>query len=110
MVEAYWNVGRLNIEEEQCGEQRAEYEKHLINELSIKLTKYFGKAFTRTNLWYMCQFYSLFPNLHALRGDLSWTHYLLLINKLLVLNKYLRYRAHLKFLNVYRSVLTMALI
>jgi len=79
MVEAYWNVGRLIVELEQSGKQRAEYGKHLIKELSIKLTKDFGKGFTKTNIWYMRQFYSLFPNLHALRGELSWTHYRLLL-------------------------------
>jgi predicted nuclease of restriction endonuclease-like (RecB) superfamily len=79
MVEAYWSIGSLIVEEEQRGKRRAEYGKHLIKELSIKLTKDFGKGFTRTNLWYMRQFYSLFPNLHALRGELSWTHYRLLL-------------------------------
>ncbi len=79
MVEAYWNIGRLIVEEEQSGEQRAEYGKHLVKELSIKLTNDFGKGFTRTNLWYMRQFYTLFSNLHALRGELSWTHYRLLL-------------------------------
>ncbi len=71
MVQAYWNIGRLIIEEEQSGEKRAEYGKQMIKELSIKLTRDFGKGFTRTNLWYMRQFYSTFSNLHALREELS---------------------------------------
>lgn len=39
----------------------------------------FGKGFTPTNLKYMIQFYLTFPNSHALRGELSWTHYRLLL-------------------------------
>lgn len=43
------------------------------------MTKDFGKGFTVTNLKYMRQFYLMFPNGHALRDELSWTHYRLLI-------------------------------
>lgn len=43
------------------------------------MTVDFGKGFTPTNLKYMRQFYLTFPNCHALRGELSWTHYCLLM-------------------------------
>jgi hypothetical protein len=43
--------------------------------LAEKLTVDLGKGFTVTNLKYMRQFYICFPNSHALRGELSWTHY-----------------------------------
>lgn len=43
------------------------------------MTQDFGKGFTVTNLKYMRQFYLTFPNGHALRGELSWTHYRLLM-------------------------------
>ena len=43
------------------------------------MTRDFGKGFTVTNLKYMRQFYLTFPNGHALRGELSWTHYRLLM-------------------------------
>lgn len=43
------------------------------------MTQDFGKGFTVTNLKYMRQFYLMFPNGHALRDELSWTHYRLLI-------------------------------
>ncbi|MDR2889885.1 MAG: PDDEXK nuclease domain-containing protein [Lachnospiraceae bacterium] len=74
MVEAYWNIGR-SIVEQQDGEDRSEYGSGLIKELSKQMTKDFGKGFTSTNLKYMRQFYLTFPNSHALRGELSWTHY-----------------------------------
>lgn len=43
------------------------------------MTQDFGKGFTVTNLKYMRQFYLTFPNGHALRDELSWTHYRLLM-------------------------------
>ena len=78
MVEAYWNIGK-SIIEEQGGNEKAEYGAGLIKELSKQMTQDFGKGFTVTNLKYMRQFYLMFPNSHALRDELSWTHYRLLI-------------------------------
>ncbi|HPX32381.1 MAG TPA: PDDEXK nuclease domain-containing protein [Erysipelotrichaceae bacterium] len=74
MVEAYWNIGKKIIEQ-QGGKDTAKYGQGLIQELSKQMTKDFGKGFTVTNLKYMRQFYLTFPNGHALRGELSWTHY-----------------------------------
>lgn len=78
MVEAYWNVGKI-IVEAQGGNEKAEYGQTLIKNLSSKLTEEFGKGFTITNLKYMRQFYLAFQNSHALRDQLSWTHYRLLM-------------------------------
>ncbi len=78
MVEAYWNVGK-SIVEAQGGNEKAEYGQALLKNLSQELTKEFGKGFTVTNLCYMRQFYLLFKNYHALRDNLSWTHYRLLM-------------------------------
>ncbi|MCC8164465.1 MAG: PDDEXK nuclease domain-containing protein [Lachnospiraceae bacterium] len=74
MVRAYWSIGK-SIVEQQGDDDRAEYGKNLIPELSAQLTRDFGKGFTPTNLRYMRQFYLTFPNCHALRDELSWTHY-----------------------------------
>lgn len=79
MVPAYWEIGRIIVEEEQKGEERAEYGKARIKELSVRLTRDYGKGFNQTNLWYMRQFYLTFKNPHALRGELTWTHYRLLL-------------------------------
>jgi len=79
MVQAYWHIGKLIVEEEQSGKQRAEYGETLIKQLSKKLTLKYGKGFTETNLKYMRQFYSSFKKSHSLRGELSWTHYRLLL-------------------------------
>jgi predicted nuclease of restriction endonuclease-like (RecB) superfamily len=79
MVQAYWEVGRLIIEEEQKGEQRAEYGKALIKQLSTELMNKYGKGFDVSNLRHMRNFYSTFQNRDALRRELSWTHYRLLL-------------------------------
>lgn len=79
MVQAYWNIGKIIVEEEQKGKERAEYGKKLIPEFSRRLTLDFGKGFTEANLRYMRQFYAVFPNCHALRDELTWTHFRLLL-------------------------------
>ncbi|GKG70954.1 DUF1016 domain-containing protein [Parabacteroides sp. AM58-2XD] len=75
MVHAYWQVGKYIVEYEQQGKERAEYGKGVINELSNKLVDEFGNGFTITNLKYMRQLYLIFPIGHAVRDQLSWTHY-----------------------------------
>jgi predicted nuclease of restriction endonuclease-like (RecB) superfamily len=77
MVKAYWEIGRQITEAQE--NQRAEYGKGLIKYLAERLTKEFGKGFTETNLRYMRQFYSVFPIRHAVRDELSWTHYRLIM-------------------------------
>lgn len=79
MVEAYWNVGRMIVEEEQRGRERAEYGVALIKNLSRRLTEEFGAGFDERELRRMRQFYRVFPNRGALRPELAWTHYRLLI-------------------------------
>lgn len=78
MVEAYWHIGK-SIVEKQGGETRAEYGSQLLAELSIQMTADFGKGFTVTNLQNIRLFYLIFPNPYALRTELSWTHYRLLM-------------------------------
>jgi predicted nuclease of restriction endonuclease-like (RecB) superfamily len=109
MVQAYWHVGRLIVEHEQGGANRAAYGEALLEDVSRRLTAEFGRGFTTTNLRYMRQFYRAFPIRHAvrdesgsarkrntagsdlavhqpardgspsLRPELSWTHYRLLL-------------------------------
>ena len=79
MVQAYWQIGRLIVEDEQNGEARAEYGKKVLEELAQRLTADFGKGFDASNLRYMRLFYQAFPKCDALRHELSWTHYRLLL-------------------------------
>jgi hypothetical protein len=79
MVAAYWEIGRVIVEEEQRGQQRAEYGTGLLPEISRRLTAEFGKGFDRYNLGNMRAFYLTYPIRDALRPELSWTHYRLLL-------------------------------
>lgn len=76
MVLAYWEIGR---EISEAVGDRAEYGKQLLQYLSEKLTAEFGKGFTVANLRNMRQFYQMFPNRYALRSELTWTHYRMLM-------------------------------
>ena len=79
MVTAYWEIGRIIVEEDQKGAKRAEYGESLIRDLARKLTEDYGKGFTERNLWYMRDFYLKFRKVNALRAELTWTHYRLLL-------------------------------
>ena len=79
MVQAYWHIGREIIEEEQKGKIKAGYGEYLLKDLSQRLTKDFGKGFDYSNVKNMRQFYLIFPIGDALRSQLSWTHYRLLM-------------------------------
>ena len=80
MVQAYWQIGRIIIEHEQNGNARADYGKAILQELSSRLTKDFGKGFSVRTLQQMKKFYVMFPNTNALRSQLTWTHYRLLLS------------------------------
>ena len=57
MTKTYYLIGKWFVEEEQNGNERAEYGKNLIKELSEKLLKKFGKGFSERNLEQMRMFY-----------------------------------------------------
>lgn len=79
MVMTYWQIGQLIVEDEQSGAVQPEYGKAVLKRLSQRLSQDFGKGFDVRNLRYMRQFYLTFSNRNALRSDLSWTHYRLLL-------------------------------
>ena len=62
MVIAYWMIGREIVLEIQNGDERAEYGKSIIENLSNKLNKKYGSGFSTTNLGYFRQFYLVFQN------------------------------------------------
>ena len=89
MVYTYFEIGRMIVEDEQQGKERAEYGKQVLKELSAKLTVDFGKGFSVQNLENMRKFYQLYQSdeksqspiriLEKENAALSWTHYLVLI-------------------------------
>ncbi|GGG61407.1 PDDEXK nuclease domain-containing protein [Epilithonimonas arachidiradicis] len=77
----YWQIGQLIVEDEQKGKERAEYGKFVLKNLSKKLTLEFGKGFDESNLRNMRSFFQAFPIRDAVRHELSWTHYRLLLRQ-----------------------------
>jgi len=100
MVLTYFEIGRMIVEEEQKGKERAEYGQSLMKELSKVLSKEFGKGFSVTNLQQMKKFYLIYSKQQTLtvnmsnqkqqtvsansekqlpNFNLSWSHYLKLM-------------------------------
>lgn len=75
LIQTYWKIGRIIVEDEQGNSDRAEYGKQLVTDLSKKLTKEYGKGFSRSNLQNMRNFYLSYPICQTLSGKLSWSHY-----------------------------------
>jgi len=75
----YWNIGKTIFEEEQQGQERAEYGTYLIKHLSKELEPEYGTSFSVRQLERCRQFYKEFPIASALRTQFSWTHYKLLL-------------------------------
>lgn len=77
MVDAYWQIGRRIVEEEQGGEARAGCGNRLIPNLARALGDEFGKGVSVANLWNFKQFYLTFPDggkSYAMRRELTWSH------------------------------------
>jgi predicted nuclease of restriction endonuclease-like (RecB) superfamily len=75
----YWNLGRRIFEEEQQGMERAEYGTRLIRGLAERLEPEYGSGFGVRQLEQSRQFYRVYPIANALRSQLNWTQYRLLI-------------------------------
>ena len=78
MVDAYWRIGQRIVEHEQGGAQRAAYGERLLAGLAARLTQEFGKGYNLANLRNFRQFFLTFDEQeirHALRSELTWTHY-----------------------------------
>ncbi len=75
----YWKIGERIVVEEQQGKKRADYGSYLIKMLSEELTRDFGSGFSYRQLNFCRQFYIEFPIVNALRSQLNWTEYKLLI-------------------------------
>ena len=79
MVQAYWEIGKIIVEEDQKGKARAAYGSLLLKELSKRLSEEYGKGFDESNLRNIRQFYIMFPKCDALRHELTWTNYRLFL-------------------------------
>jgi predicted nuclease of restriction endonuclease-like (RecB) superfamily len=77
----YWRVGK-RIDQEILKGNRAEYGENIVHALSAQLQSEYGQGFTKRNLFNMIRFAQVFPAekiVAALRAQLSWTHFRILI-------------------------------
>jgi len=83
MVYTYYQIGRNIVEDEQHGQNRAEYGKSVLKNLSAYLTPKFGKGFSVDNLQNMRNFYLCYSKYETPSRNfvftLSWSHYLKLM-------------------------------
>ncbi len=81
MVITYFEIGRMIVEEEQNGKERADYGKQLLYDVSQRLTTDFGKGFSETNLRQMRNFFLAYQIQQKPSAEfkLSWSHYLKLM-------------------------------
>ncbi|MBM7074683.1 hypothetical protein JQC92_22175 [Shewanella sp. 202IG2-18] len=79
IVQTYWQIGQMIVEKEQNDKTSTEYGKGHLKSISSALTEEFGKGFDERNLRNMRKFYVTFPNWNAVRSELAWTHYRILI-------------------------------
>jgi predicted nuclease of restriction endonuclease-like (RecB) superfamily len=79
-VEMYWKLGERIFVEEQQEQERAEYGSYLIANLAVELEREFGSGFSKRQLERARQFYRLYPIASALRSQLNWFQYRLLIS------------------------------
>ena len=77
MIATYWNIGRRIVEEEQHGQERAQYGKELIKTLAKELTHEYGSGYSDRYLRAFRQFYLVMPNYQIWKSrfpNLTWTH------------------------------------
>lgn len=77
MIATYWNIGRRIVEEEQHGQERAQYGKELIKMLAKELMHEYGGGYSDRYLLAFRQFYLVIPNYQIWKSrfpNLTWTH------------------------------------
>ena len=78
-VQMYWKIGKRIVVEEQKNQERADYGKGLVNNISIELTETHGSGFNKRNLYHSIKLFKTYPKVSALRTQLNWMQYKLLI-------------------------------
>ena len=74
LIAAYWNIGKVIIENEKANNIDTTSSRQIILELSKQLSAEIGKGFSRSNLFNMRKFHLTYPTVQTLSGQLSWSH------------------------------------
>ena len=75
MLSAYWNIGKLIVEDEQKNQERAQYGDETLKNISKRLKAVLGNGFSISNLQFMRRLFLAYPNQQTLSVKLSWSHY-----------------------------------
>jgi predicted nuclease of restriction endonuclease-like (RecB) superfamily len=78
-VMMYWKLGERIVVEEQQGKVRADYGSYLLRDLANVIEPEYGSGFSYRQLARARQFYNTYPIVSALRTQLQWSQYKLLI-------------------------------
>ena len=78
-VQMYWKLGKRIFEEEQHGKKRADYGAYIVKSLAEKLEAEYGNGFSKRQLEFCRQFFITYPIANALRSQLNWSQYRMLI-------------------------------
>jgi predicted nuclease of restriction endonuclease-like (RecB) superfamily len=78
-VMMYWHLGKRIMLEQQRDQKRAEYGSYLLQSLARQLEPAYGSGFSYRQLAFCRQFYRTYPIVNALRSQLGWYQYRLLI-------------------------------
>jgi predicted nuclease of restriction endonuclease-like (RecB) superfamily len=79
LLRTYWEIGKVIVEYEQNGGEKAEYGSRLLTKLSKDLRLKYGKGFSKSNVYLMRLLYLKYPKFQTLSGKLSWSHYVELL-------------------------------
>lgn len=72
MVVAYWLIGREIVQDLQAGEERAEYGKQMLSDLSTRLTQRYGNGFSVPNLQNFRKFYLAYSTRVAMDPNIQY--------------------------------------
>lgn len=75
LLKRNWTIGKIIVDNEVKYNNRLEYGKEILKELSNQLTKYIGKGYSVTNLKYMRMFYKAYTDFNLIDDRISFTHY-----------------------------------
>ncbi len=75
LLSTYWQIGKIIVEDEQKNQERAEYGKQTLKNLSKILMEEYGKGFSVANLQFMRRFYVAYEKQQTVSAKLSWSHY-----------------------------------
>ena len=78
-VQMYWKLGKRIFEEEQHGKKRADYGAYIVKSLAEKLEAEYGSGFGIRQIERARQFFLLYPIASAVRTQLNWSQYKMLI-------------------------------